>query len=86
MKSFGIVWSPQEASWECGYAHAEAYYKKHGNLNVPPHYVCEDGYKLKGWLINQGTRYKTGKMSDEQKDRLEQLGMVFAKAKVRKVG
>lgn len=86
MEELGLIWSPQEALWECGYAHALEYVRENGNLNVPPHYVCEDGYKLKGWLINQGTRYKTGRMSEEQKERLEAIGMQFSKSKERLVG
>ena len=77
LEAAGLIWNPQEALWEKGYIHAKDYVRTHGNIDVPPHYVCEDGYKLKNWLVNQGTRYKTGRMSETQQERLEALGMTF---------
>ncbi len=80
MEKLGLIWNPQDALWECGYAHAKAYVKEHGSLMVPPCYICEDGYKLKYWLNNQRTRFKTGRMTELQQKRLECIGMVFEKA------
>ena len=84
LEALGFIWNPQEALWEKGYTHAARYVREHGNIDVPPHYVCEDGYKLKSWLVNQGTRYKTGRMSESQRERLEALGMIFDDKPVRK--
>lgn len=77
LESLDIIWNPQDALWDMGYQHALDYVNEHGDLNVPPGYICADGYKLKGWLINQGTRNKTGRMSDEQREKLIGLGMKF---------
>lgn len=75
LEEIGIIWNPQKAAWECGYTHARAYMEQYGNLQVPAHYICEDGYKLKSWLNNQGIRYKDGRLSDEQRMKLESIGM-----------
>lgn len=86
LETIGIIWNPQEALWEKGYAHAVSFAKEHGDLEVPSHYVCEDGYKLKSWLNNQGTRYKNGRLTDEQRKRLEAIGMKWGTRKERKAG
>lgn len=77
LESLGIIWNPQNALWDMGFQHALDYVNEHGNLNVPKGYICEDGYKLKAWLNNQGTRNKNGRMSEEQRKKLEGLGMKF---------
>lgn len=77
LEAIGMIWKPQDALWETGYIHAVEYVKEHGDIDVPRGYISADGYKLKNWLINQGTRYKTGRMSKEQQEKLERLGMTF---------
>lgn len=77
LETIGIVWRPHEAMWEKGYAHAVRFAEEHGSLSVPARYVCGDGYKLKSWLNNQVTRYRDGRMTDEQREKLENIGMVW---------
>ena len=75
LEGLGIVWKPFEALWNEGYAHACAFVEAHGSLKVPSGYISPDGYKLKNWLNNQVARYKNGRLTEEQREKLEQIGM-----------
>ena len=44
-----------------------------GNCRVPNSYVTDDGFKLGGWVANQRTKYRTGKLSDDKIKRLEEI-------------
>ncbi len=76
LESIGLKWDKNQAFWEKGYAHAMEYVKEHGSIRMPVGYVCEDGFKLKGWLNNQRTRMKGGKLSEEQVEKLRGIGVV----------
>ena len=76
LESIGLKWDKNQAFWEKGYAHAMEYVKVHGSIRMPVGYVCEDGFKLKGWLNNQRTRLKGGKLSQEQVEKLRGIGGV----------
>ncbi len=76
LESIGLKWDKNQAFWEKGYAHAMEYVKVHGSIRMPVGYVCEDGFKLKGWLNNQRTRLKGGKLSQEQVEKLRVIGVV----------
>ena len=75
LEELGIVWKPFEALWNEGYMHACAFAEVHGSLQVPAGYISPDGYKLKNWLNNQTTRYKNGRLTEEQREKLERIGM-----------
>ena len=70
-----------EDSWENGFTHAEQYFRKNGNLNAGNGYVCEDGYRLGNWLSNQRNNHNHPsdyhKLSKDQTNRLEQIGIVW---------
>ncbi|MBP3873324.1 MAG: Helicase associated domain protein [Lachnospiraceae bacterium] len=74
LEELGLAWDVFEAFWEKGYAHACAYRRSHGNMKVPANYVCDDGFRLKGWLNNQSTRRKNGSLSPVQLEKLEAIG------------
>ena len=76
LESIGLKWDKNQAFWEKGYAHAMEYVKEHGSIRMPVGYICEDGFKLKGWLNNQRTRMKGGKLSEEQVEKLRGIGVV----------
>ena len=58
LSEIGMVWEFDDP-WENAYRNAKQYYEKHGDLNVPKDYVCEDGCKLYVWLANQRRNYKS---------------------------
>ena len=77
LEKLNIEWNPAEAFWHEGYRNACDYSKANGNLYVPNSYVNDYGFKLGAWLSNQRTRYKSGKLSEEQIELLENIGMTW---------
>lgn len=79
LSSLGMVWA-KEDPWETKFMLAEAYYKEHGNLNVPSDYVA-DGVWLNKWLNEQKQAYngkrKNSPLTAERIKRLENIGMTF---------
>lgn len=78
LKALGFVLE-QNAPFEDGYAHAKAYFEQNGNLGMPTGYVCSDGYGLYAWISNVKQKQKKGKLTAEQVQRLEAIGMVWNK-------
>ena len=80
LNKIGMIWMPRfDRAWEQGYEEATTYYKEHGNLDVPTTYVLANGYRLGGWICDQ--RERRDKLSDERKERLNALGMIWVKEK-----
>lgn len=79
LDSIGMIWMTKpEQQWEKGCAEAAAYYKEHGNLNVPAGYVSPTGYKLGSWIADRREKGRE-KHSPERQKRLDELGMVWVK-------
>ena len=77
MDEIGMVWSIFDAKWEKAYALAVAYYEENGNLNIPRSYVTAAGERLGVWLANQQWSYPKGKLTEEQIERLNRIGMYW---------
>ena len=77
LEEIGMVWSVFDAKWEKAYALAAAYYEENGNLNIPRSYVTATGERLGQWLASQQWSYPKGKLSDEQVERLNRIGMYW---------
>lgn len=79
LNGIGMVWESPDA-WEIGFIHAEEYFFKQGNLEVPNAYLCTDAYRLGKWISNQRCAYRGGAkkgLSAEQIKRLNGIGMVW---------
>lgn len=78
LSAVGMVWEFDDP-WENGFLHAEAYYHKHGDLNVPSKYVCDDGFALGTWLNNQRAKHNHPShhrtLTAQQITRLDTIGM-----------
>ena len=79
LEDIHIIWNKSRKNdWDECFEKAQAYYKEHGNLNVPPSYVT-DGVWLNKWLneqklILQGKR--EGKtLTEAQKTKLASIGL-----------
>ena len=79
LEDIKIVWNKSRRNdWDECFEKAQAYYKEHGNLNVPPSYTS-DGVWLNKWLneqklILQGKR-DNKKLTDSQKSKLASIGL-----------
>ena len=72
-----MVWSVFDAKWEKAYALAVAYYEENGNLNIPRSYVTAAGERLGQWVASQQWAYSKGKLTAEQVERLNRIGMYW---------
>lgn len=77
LENIGMQWEIQSSRWQTGYCHAQEYSRQYGNLDVPQKYICGDGYTLGEWIASQRRSYKDGKLPEEKKLRLEELGLVW---------
>lgn len=71
LEELGMIWDHNKQKWEEYYSAAKAYYKEHGNLEVPAKYITADGIPLGRWLSNQTN---SRSMTDEQLQRLQSIG------------
>ncbi len=78
LDELGMIWDQPDYVFERNYAAALAYYRRHGDLNVPARCTV-DGVKLGLWLRNLRASVpgsETGvSLSAEQIKRLDELGM-----------
>jgi hypothetical protein len=77
LEQLRIDWTPNESAWEKGYQHAKKYFEMHGNLKCACSFQTEDGFKLGSWIGNQKTRYRKQQLTQEQIEKLEEIGMVW---------
>ena len=83
LESIGMVWNVNADAWEKGLQEATAFYKHNNDLIVPRDYISENGYKLGLWISHLREKNKAGKLSQEQIDQLNQIGMVWDRQLVR---
>ena len=79
LQGLGMVWEPLEAAWEKGLQQLAMYQEEHRDCLVPFAYETEGGFNLGVWVSNQRQKYKgkDGGLTEEQRARLEGLGMVW---------
>lgn len=83
LDQIGMIWdSRRDTAWEESYEAARNYWQKHGNLKVPAAFVTEEGYCLGKWLRRQREAQNT--LSEERKQKLNQLGMIWQKSRSKK--
>lgn len=83
LESIGMIWEvknrdfDQHSSWEHWYSEAEKYFIEKGNLLVPFGYSTCEGFNLGYWISEQRGKYKREKLSSEQIELLNKIGMVW---------
>lgn len=81
LDGIGMVWDVPDMLWERNYAAARDYFEEYGNLDVPVNYVTSNGIKLGIILCNLRNAYrgtnKTYKLTQEQIDALNEIGMIW---------
>lgn len=77
LEELSFEWNSLNIRWESNYAHAKAYFEKHGNLYVANDYVLPNGFKLGQWLATQKADYKKGKLDNKKIVFLERLGILW---------
>ena len=81
LEDINMIWDVKDLFWYTNYTLAKDYYKEHGNLLIPQHYII-NGKNLGLWISNQRAYYKNSKLSQERIELLNSIGMVWnAKSK-----
>lgn len=75
LEAIGMVWSSNGANWESSYLLAAAFFKENGNLRLPQKYRAPGNYDLGDWLRQQREKYRADKLSAEQVNKLNAIGM-----------
>lgn len=82
LESIGMRWENRndQKFWQ-GYAALEAYCRNYGNADVSNNYVAEEGagkgFALGKWVSNTRTAYKAGRLTEERKNALDAIGMIW---------
>ncbi len=72
-----------QQTWEEGYSAAVAYFFSHGDLDVPQGYVTNESFPLGEWIEYERFRHRYGRISPQQTQRLNDIGMLWTKFDVR---
>ena len=85
LDGLGMIWNKLDLLWERNYAACLEFYREHGNLDIPADYVSPDGLKAGAWLrrMRQVRRDSNGRLTQEQIERLNAIGMVWEDAYTR---
>ena len=74
LENIGFKWDILEEQFEKGFQETLLYKESTGNPNTPNTYKTTEGFSLGTWQNNQRSNYKTGKISPERIERLENIG------------
>lgn len=80
LEKCGMVWEVVDPDvWEKRYNDAYAYFKQHGNLDVPPSVLTAGDMSLRDWLVAQKSLYQESRCESDldwdRHDLLDDIGM-----------
>lgn len=79
-----MIWDIPDYLWEDNYHACMAYYREHGNLDIPVRYVSPEGLRIGNWIRKLRSIYNGrgggAELSGEQIRRLEEIGMTWDNA------
>ena len=79
LESIGIVWPVKESPWDIRYHAFLSYYKENGTISAPQDAILSDGKKAGSWIRDQRKAREEGRLTEDQIDKLNQIGMVWEK-------
>jgi hypothetical protein len=75
LEAIGFVWDPIKLQWEEMFLDLVDFKRKNGHCNVPQSYLMKP--QLGSWLATQRSKYNKGKLAQERRKRLEDLGVIW---------
>lgn len=82
LDGLGMIWGKIDYQWELNYAACATYYVEHGHLNIPVAFAAQDGLSIGKWIRRQRKLRQTAVLSNDQIQRLDDIGMVWDDAYV----
>ncbi len=67
----------RSSAWERQYRDAEAYYREHGDLNIPQTYLSPSGSTTGVWVCRQRKYRREGKLPEKLISLLDAIGMIW---------
>lgn len=58
-----------------GYAQMVMYLRDHSDVNIKASYLSQNGFPLGAWLIDVRNKWREGKLTSDQTEKLELLGI-----------
>lgn len=83
LEQIGMIWNVVDNSWEAGLEEATLYYQQFGNLVVNREYITPNNFKLGKWISHMREKYKKDKLTQEQIQQLNEVGMIWDRLLVR---
>jgi len=77
LSEYNFIFDIDDFLWEKGTEKFRVYVEREGSGKVPAKHV-EEGFKLGSWVRNKRTSKKNGKLSSQQIEKLEKLGMLWS--------
>ncbi|MEV5544192.1 helicase associated domain-containing protein [Saccharopolyspora shandongensis] len=77
LEALGIDWNPGSRAWNSMIATLREYHAEQGTIHTPADCCSQDGVNIQDWLTRQRNLYKRGKLTSQQIDTLNELGMVW---------
>lgn len=71
----GMIWEVNDFLWDESYEKCLEYYRENGDIDIPAKHVSDNGIRLGVWLTNQRKRKAEGKLTEQQIQQLEALGI-----------
>jgi hypothetical protein len=75
LAALGVEWEPHAAAWERRLDSLAAYWKRHGNCDVPSDYPADPA--LPTWIVHQRAAKRRGTLAFDRINRLEALGFCW---------
>lgn len=78
LDELGMLWGGKyQNDWDQAFEEAKLYRHTYGNLEVPTKYQTPAGMNLGRWVTRQREFRKAGRLSEDRRQKLDSLGMVW---------
>ena len=74
LDQLGLNWEPRDEAWDEGFRNLEGFIKLGGDIRVPAQHVLPNGYALGRWVSKQRAIFRSGRLPNERRLRLDSLG------------
>ncbi|MFA4919901.1 MAG: Helicase associated domain protein [Thermodesulfovibrionales bacterium] len=77
LEEIGFVWEVRNEAWEEGFQATLKYKEQTGDANSPKQHTTPEGFLLGNWQSHQKNMYRQGNLSEDNINRLEEIGFVW---------
>ncbi len=78
LNEINFPFDPNRTYFEAGCRYYSDYKRENGEISIPKGYKTIDGFNLDSWVSSQKNKYRKNKLSDYEKDRLNEIDFCFS--------